>query len=70
MVGGKVMTYVRRYLAVLDNGVAYSEVEYYSEHRNNSKANMEDLKAFYRRTYGRLYDNIIWENTQTILLDE
>lgn len=65
------MTYERRYLAVLDNGVAYSEVEYYSEHRNNSKANMEDLKAFYRRTYGKhMYDSIIWENTQTMLLDE
>lgn len=65
------MTYERRYLAVLDNGVAYSEVEYYSEHRNNSKANMEDLKAYYKRTYGKhMYDNIIWENTQTMLLDE
>ena len=36
---------VRKYMAVIDNGHDTSEVFYTSEHRNNSKANLEDARA-------------------------
>lgn len=35
---------MRKYLAMLDNGHDYTSIEYYSEHRNGSKANLEDCK--------------------------
>ena len=34
----------RRYLAIIDNGHERLRVDYYSTHRNGSKANKEDLK--------------------------
>lgn len=34
----------RKYRASLDDGHDYSEIEYYSEHRANSKQNIEDCK--------------------------
>lgn len=61
----------RKYLAVLDNaGTAYDEFEYYSEHRNGSKENIDDLKKQYRRTRGAsAYNKIIWSNVATYLQD-
>ena len=34
----------RRYVAIVDNGHERFRVDYYSTHRNGSKANKEDLK--------------------------
>ena len=38
----------RRYTAIVDNGHERLRVDYYSTHRNGSKANIEDLKREWR----------------------
>ncbi len=42
----------RRYIAFCDDGHDYNEVEFYSAHRANSKANLEDAKKELERKYG------------------
>ena len=42
----------RQYTAHADTGRDYISFEFYSEHRANSKANIEDAKAYYKRKHG------------------
>lgn len=42
----------RKYRLIYDDGHDYGEIEYWSEHRNNSKANLEDAKKELARRYG------------------
>lgn len=43
----------RKYLAVYDDGdQANNQFSYWSEHRNNSKANLKDAYREMRRKYG------------------
>lgn len=46
------MKRMRKYLAVYDDGHDFGEFEYYSGHRANSKANLEDAIKEYKRVYG------------------
>ena len=43
----------RKYEAYADNGHDYFTFEFYSKHRANSKANIEDAKREYRHKHGR-----------------
>ena len=43
---------MKKYLAMLDNGHDYTSIEYYSEHRNGSKANLEDCKKEMVKRWG------------------
>ena len=43
---------LRKYRGFYDNGIDQLEIEYYSEHRNYSKNNMEDMKNAYLRKFG------------------
>ena len=43
----------RKYLACYDDGHDYGEFNYYSYYRANSRKNLEDAYAEYRRKYGR-----------------
>ena len=43
---------MRKYLADYDDGHDFGTFEFYSEHRANSKANIEDAKSEARKRYG------------------
>ena len=43
---------LRKYRGFYDNGRDQLEIDYYSEHRNYSKYNMEDMKNAYLRKFG------------------
>ena len=43
----------RTYIAIIDTGRDYVYFVFYSEHRANSKANIEDAKNAYKRKHGR-----------------
>ena len=43
---------MKKYLAMLDNGHDFTSIEYYSEHKNGSKANMEDCKKEIVKKWG------------------
>lgn len=47
----------RLYIAFWDNGHDRGDFEFYSAHRANSKANLQDAMRTYRRKYG--YSNNI-----------
>lgn len=49
----------RQYTAYCDNGHEYFDFEFYSEHRANSKANIEDAKRHYKRKHGNGYIKVI-----------
>ena len=61
---------MRRYRGYYDNGVSAGiEIEYYSEHRNHSKANMEDMKSeAYRNKTDEEIQEIIELKKKDILL--
>ena len=40
------------YRAIYDDGHDFGEIEYWSEHRNNSKANLEDAKKELIKKFG------------------
>lgn len=42
----------RQYTALADTGRDYISFEFYSEHRANSKANIEDAQNYYKRNHG------------------
>ena len=46
------MRCLRTYIAFWDDGHDRGEFEFCSEHRANSKANLEDAQNYYRRKYG------------------
>ena len=50
---------LRKYRGFYDNGREQLEIEYYSEHRNYSKNNMEDMKNAYLRKFGFYRKKII-----------
>ena len=50
---------MRNYLARCDDGHDYFEFEFCSDHRANSKANLEDAKNYYRRHHGKRKFTII-----------
>lgn len=54
---------IRIYMATFDTGTDYTCVEYSSEHRNGSKANIADAKHEARRKHGRATAN--WRLTHT-----
>ena len=43
---------MRKYRGFWDDGHDIGEFEYYSDHRNYSKQNMEDMKRTYFKKYG------------------
>ena len=43
---------LRKYRGFYDNGRNQLEIDYYSDHRNYSKNNMEDMKKEYIKKYG------------------
>lgn len=43
---------MRKYRGFWDDGHDTGEFEYYSDHRNYSKQNMEDMKRTYFKKYG------------------
>ena len=47
------MRQLREYRAYWDDGHDRGEFTFYSEHRANSKANLEDARRYMLRTYGR-----------------
>lgn len=56
----------RKYLAIWDDGHDYGEFEFYSFHRANSKANIEDALKTYRIRYSKYHDIKI---TNTCLIE-
>ena len=58
---------VRKYMAIIDNGHDTSEVFYESEHRNGSKANLEDANTsipHWRKKCGfRVINTYLLKNT-------
>lgn len=42
----------RKYRAIYDDGHDYGEIEYWSEYRNNSKANREDAEKELVKKFG------------------
>lgn len=43
---------MRKYRGFYDNGQNVCEIEYYSDYKNRSKKNMEDMKKEYIKKYG------------------
>lgn len=43
---------MRKYIAIYDNGHDWGEFVFESKHRANSKANLADAEAAYRRRFG------------------
>lgn len=60
------MKHSRTYIAMYDDGHDRGEFEFCSEHRANSKANLEDAKRHYISRYGYTRSKQI-EITKTIL---
>lgn len=56
----------REYLAMCDNGHDYLEFRFYSEHRRNSKANLQDAKDALRRQYG----NAVYRSNRIISVEK
>lgn len=42
----------RKYRLIYDDGHDYGEIEYFSEHRNNSKSNREDAEKALVKKFG------------------
>lgn len=43
---------MRKYIGFWDDGHDRGEIEFYSDHRANSKANLEDARREYRLKHG------------------
>ena len=43
---------MRKYRACADDGHDFTEFEYYSDYRKNSKKNLEDMKREYKQQHG------------------
>lgn len=43
---------MRNYIATIDNGHEFSEIEYTSDYRNESKGNLQDCKDELERRFG------------------
>lgn len=54
---------IRKYIATFDTGTDFTCVEYRSEHRNGSKANVADARHEARRKHGRAAAD--WRLTHT-----
>ncbi len=48
---------MRKYVALIDTGRTYENIEFFSEYRANSKKNSEDLRGHLLRTKGRIARN-------------
>lgn len=46
---------IRHYIAIVDTGHDYLQIEYTSEYRNNSKNNLQDCKNTMKRKWNKVY---------------
>lgn len=54
---------IHKYIATFDTGTDFTCIEYHSEHRNGSKANIADARREARRKHGRAAAD--WRPTHT-----